>query len=59
MHVKRLSTGRRTCLCYQVERLVKDMSKKLHEVMDTRHTIEVNITKASSSYAIATSLKTK
>ena len=30
VHKKRLYTGRRTCLCYQVEQLIKGLSKKSH-----------------------------
>ena len=48
MHMKRLCTERRTCLFYEVVQMGKYLSRShmSYEVMDTRHTIEVNIVKA-------------
>ena len=61
MHMKRLCTERRTCLFYEVVQMGKYLSRShmSYEVMDTRHTIEVNIVKSSSCYAGVTSPKTK
>ena len=51
--MKRLHTERRTFLCFQVVQLGEKVCRRSHtshEVMDTRHTTEVNITKSSSCY---------